>query len=150
MKYGRFFIIILGSGVGKCFELYYIEGMEIAEKILAFVLAASLDELNELTVASLARRFGVSKSSLNRHFSREIGTPLGTLILREKMMRAAFILNTELSITIKELSARMGFCTADCFIRIFKQHFGISPNKYREIKATGRNSNRRFVGRLQL
>jgi AraC-like DNA-binding protein len=101
---------------------------------MEFVLTRKLEALGELTVSGIARELKVSRSYLARVFKRERNVSLKEYLLREKMHRAESLLIKEPQITIKELSAKIGFLDTNYFAYVFKRYYGISPGRYRECK----------------
>ena len=106
----------------------------LAEQVATYIVQCRLDQLVELTITDLTRCFQVSKPILINHFKKRIGTTPGKFILREKMNRAIFLMARDHQLTVKKLSENLGFCKCDYFIEVFKNHFGLPPNKYREIR----------------
>lgn len=79
----------------------------------------------------LARWAGFSPQHLNRLFRRQIGvTPLQYLA-RLRMDLAATLL-TEGRLTVRAIAAKVGFDDPYYFSRTFKDHFGRSPDHYRQ------------------
>ncbi|MCU0289836.1 MAG: helix-turn-helix transcriptional regulator, partial [Acidobacteria bacterium] len=87
-----------------------------------------------LSIAQIARELNVSRSYLARVFNKERNFTLKEYLLREKMVRSAFLLMVEPKLSINELSMKIGFLDTGYFAHLFKEYFGISPGKYRECK----------------
>ncbi len=106
----------------------------LLEQVKDFILKCDLEELKELTLRGLTARFKVSKVHLTNIFkSHEDITP-GKFILREKMLRAMALLQQYPDLKVKQAAEIMGFSSTNYFIRVFKDHIGYSPSRYREIK----------------
>lgn len=101
---------------------------------MEFVLTRNNEELGDLSVAQIARELHVSRSYLARIFKLERNFSLKEYLLREKMIRSAFLLVKEPQLTIKELAGKIGFLDIGYFSYLFKKYFGISPARYRECK----------------
>ncbi len=114
-----------------------MENINLEERAAAYILECNLDQLRELTVSKLTRYFKVSKAHLTNKFKQGKGITPGKFILREKMVRAALLMERDGQLTVKKLTEIMGFSACDYFIRIFKHHLGLSPKKYREIRING-------------
>lgn len=104
----------------------------ISDRVVEFVLNCSTDEFQTMTVSKLAKLFNVNRCYLSRKFKSDKDFTLCEFLVREKLFRSVGILKENKSVTIRELSEKMGFANANYFIRIFKRHFGTSPGRYRE------------------
>ena len=108
------------------------------DRVVIYILRCSVDELKELTISKITERFGVSKVCLINKFKAEKGITPAKFILREKLVRAAFLMEKKRGLTVKEVTEKVGFSTSDYFIRIFKDHFGLPPCQYRDVKIGSR------------
>ena len=104
----------------------------ISDRVVEFVLNCSTDEFQTMTVSKLAKLFNVNRCYLSRKFKSDKDFTLCEFLVREKLFRSVGILKENKSVTIRELSEKMGFANSNYFIRIFKRHFGTSPGRYRE------------------
>lgn len=106
------------------------------------LVAEVLDELarrvgEPTTLDDLAALSGYTSQHLNRTFRRVLGvTPLQHLA-RLRMERAAAMLE-EGALTVKAIASAVACDDPYYFSRVFRQHFGRSPQQYRE--AAGSNS----------
>ncbi|MGE5341118.1 MAG: helix-turn-helix transcriptional regulator [Candidatus Omnitrophota bacterium] len=98
------------------------------------VVGMTDSELSVVSITELSRLLGVDRFKLSRRFLQEMGMPLKYFIMQEKMSRATLLLVDKRKFSMKEIAERIGFSTSDYFIRIFRQHFGIGPGKYRDCK----------------
>lgn len=90
-----------------------------------------------LTVGRLARRAGVSRSSLYRLFEEEDGVQ--AWIRRRRLERVAAILAGEgRQPTIGRLADDWGFCDAAYLGRLFRETYGMTPGDYRAQAAEAR------------
>lgn len=110
---------------------------DVSNQVARHVMSVTDKEFTGLSVAILAHSFKIHRSKLSRQFKRQTGMTLENFLFKEKMGRAAFLLLTHGDITVKEVSARVGFCTSDYFIRKFREYYGIVPGRYKAFK-TGR------------
>jgi len=74
---------------------------------------------------------GYSKWHLQRLFRAETGFTLASYIRHRKLYRAAIMLKMT-SLSVIEITERLGFSTQQTFTRTFKNHFGLSPVRYRK------------------
>ncbi len=78
------------------------------------------------TVASLAERANMSRSSFSASFTRTLGVP-PVQYLREQRMRAACRLLRDSTIGLKEVSCRVGYDSVSAFSTAFKRFSGSAP-----------------------
>lgn len=94
--------------------------------------AAYIDEnYNEdLSLAFLARKFGMESTYFSRTFRREMGENLMLYITRKKMERAErYIRESDISLT--EIAFMAGYDDYAYFSRVFRKTYGKSPRDYR-------------------
>ena len=114
-------------------EFFLPQGSLYSKELLPEMISAYIDEhLNsDLTLDSLALRYGVSPRHLNRIFSRHFGIPLGQYLIRQRLKLCAHqLLNTDKQ--IKEIASDCGFKHQGYFIRQFFKHFSYLPSEYRQ------------------
>ena len=86
-----------------------------------------------LTLSQIAENIYISKSTLTKHFQKELGMSVGEYICSSIMAEAERLLMTS-NISIHDLSQKFGFSYQLYFSRRFKEKFGTSPRNYRKIK----------------
>ena len=106
----------------------------LCNQAVEYILTQPVENLANLTVAEIARHLDVSHSYLARKFKAERDYPLREYLFREKMIRSVYLLQNEENMTIRDLARMMGFFDAEYFAYLFKQHFGVSPGRYRSSK----------------
>jgi len=111
-----------------------MDSKELSDKVISRVIAVDDKEFADLSVSRLAIWFQIDRTKLSRQFKRSTSMTLEHFLFKQKMARAAFLLNADGNITVKEVSGRIGFCTSDYFIRKFREHFGVVPGRYRDLK----------------
>lgn len=82
-----------------------------------------------LDLSGLAVRAGVSRSQLERDFSRLLGTTMQSFLNNIRMERAAERLSGQGSIA--EIAQDCGYSDQSAFTRRFRAAFGLSPTAYR-------------------
>lgn len=112
-----------------------MENQEISDKIVQYVMSVQDEQLAGLTVSKLAYQFDIDRSKLSREFKKQKKMTLDKFLNKEKMFRAAFLLISDDETSIKEVSQRIGFCTSEYFIRVFRDYFGVVPRRFKELKA---------------
>jgi len=110
-----------------------MKNKHFAEEVFRYVLQVPDREFAALTIKMLAERFGVSRCHLSRTFHSERKMTLATFIHRQKLLRAERQLLQDRSLTVKDLSSRMGYADYQYFISRFKAQWGESPGRYRKL-----------------
>jgi LacI family transcriptional regulator len=108
-------------------ERYPVSDSRIA-RCLALI---ERDLAGDLSIPTLARRVGCSRSSLEAHFKRELGQTTARYILERRIKRARRLLR-ETTLPIYEIATASGFEDANYFAAAFKRVTGTSPSKYRD------------------
>lgn len=111
-----------------------IQDHDITDQIVQYVMTISDEGLGGLTVSKLAYHFGIDRSKLSREFKKQKKMTLDKFLNKEKMFRAAFLLIADEDTSIKEVSQRIGFCTSEYFVRVFRDYFGVFPERFKELK----------------
>ncbi len=83
-----------------------------------------------ISVEELAETACISIDHFIRLFKQEVGSTPMHFIIRKKMTRAQFILAIERT-PVKEISYSLGYDDPSYFSRLFRNHVGCSPQKYR-------------------
>jgi AraC-like DNA-binding protein len=84
-----------------------------------------------LSVFSLAKQFNTNRSNLSAQFKREKGIPLTKYINTKRMEYAAFLFRNSGGY-IQDVAEQCGFLNVNYFSRLFKQHYGMSPQDFRK------------------
>ena len=116
-------------------ELWKVRPDETAVPLDIPKLTAYLESnfQQEIYLDDLAKRSGMSRATLLRHFRAALGvTPM--IYLRNLRLRhaAELLLKTEFS--LKEIADQSGFFRMPYFFKAFKDCYGVSPLEYRGIK----------------
>lgn len=93
-------------------------------------LARSLLSDPNLSIARLAKALGVSSDHLSRCFHREHGRTLVSWITGERVALARSLLSDN-RCNVSEVGWACGFTSPSYFIRVFRQHTGMTPRHYR-------------------
>lgn len=83
------------------------------------------------SVAELAKACHVSSGYLSRIFKKYTGESPYDAIIRLRLNRSAELLQKR-DVLVKEAAQDIGFQDPYHFSRVFKRHFGISPQKFRQ------------------
>jgi len=85
----------------------------------------------DVDLDSIGKKFGITGMHVIRLFRNEYDeTPMQYLKISRLKKSAEFLKNTNM--TIKEISSMLQFSSTQHFTNLFRDHFGISPGKYRE------------------
>ncbi|NBA85045.1 helix-turn-helix domain-containing protein [Emticicia sp. CRIBPO] len=84
--------------------------------------------LKPFNLNELARMSGRSLSAFKRDFQKEFGVSPGIWIKNKRLEHAAFLLKTR-DANVMEVSEATGYSSVSHFIKAFKSHFGVTPNK---------------------
>ncbi|WP_016701033.1 AraC family transcriptional regulator [Actinoalloteichus spitiensis] len=88
------------------------------------------------TVAALAGRTGVSRSTLAKRFTDLVGEPPLAYLTRWRMTLAADLLIERASSTLEEIAHAVGYSDAFGFSAAFKRVRGVSPSEFRRAATT--------------
>lgn len=82
-----------------------------------------------LSLSSLANKYGISKEYLSKSFKKHIGCGFNELLTNTRLAASTdLLLATTFSLT--EIAEKCGFKDANYFTAVFKKKMGISPRKY--------------------
>ena len=87
----------------------------------------------QLSIEEIADHVFISKSTLTKHFKKELSTSVNEYICNAIMAEAERLLLTS-NLSIRELSQKYGYTDQLYFSKRFKEKFGISPREYRKNK----------------
>ena len=98
------------------------------KKVTEFII---LNYNSELTLSSLADKFGISPSYLSHIFKREINKGVKEFIEEIRISNACrFIESTDMSIT--QVGYAVGYLDSNYFTKVFKKLMKMTPREYRE------------------
>lgn len=86
----------------------------------------------KFTVADIAHELGINANFLSNKFSKEMGTTISQYVHARRLDRSAEFLRHS-GMEIDEIAAKLSFCSQSHFGRLFKERFGMTPQKYRNI-----------------
>lgn len=86
-----------------------------------------------LTLTDLAKRFGLSRSSLCAVFPQFAGMPLHKYISQKRIMEAQMLIRAHPERTLGQIASEVGYEDTSTFYRNFLRFSGILPSKYREM-----------------
>ena len=81
---------------------------------------------------TIAKRFSVSRSKLDRDFKHYTGLTVPRVIELCRFNQAKYLLQFSKEIPVREIAARCGFPEETYFFPFFKRHTGMTPAEYRK------------------
>jgi AraC-like DNA-binding protein len=84
------------------------------------------------TLDALVLELGTSRSVLTERFSRYLGEPPLTYLVRWRLQLASRLLETSRRKTIMQVASEVGYESEAAFNRAFKREFGTPPARYRK------------------
>lgn len=104
------------------------------EKLTA-ILAYLEEHLAEpLSLATLASRYGCSRNHLISLFREYLGETPHQILINLRMRKARELLLSNQSISIKEITEKIGYANALNFSTEFRKRFRVSPREYRRME----------------
>ena len=104
------------------------------QKILEYIVHCKLEELSEISVNSLARRFKISRPYLSNEFYKKKNVYLSHFISQVKLTRSIKLMATRPELSIKEIAHMVGFGTPGYYRSVFKRYYYVNPSIYRASK----------------
>ena len=92
---------------------------------------SSCEELDTLTVSTVAERYGMNASSLSHRFKKKMGCNISDYIFTCKMNHACALLRST-DQTVAEIAQKVGYSQYTSFVRQFKRQKGLTPTAYRD------------------
>ena len=124
---------ILAQCLSEGMRLLKIGGDDTQKGIANHILAYIHENFSQnITNRSIGTFFGYHPNYISTLVNRLTGMPLHQYIIRVRLTNAVnFLENT--SYSCDEIAQLCGFCDSAHFSRCFKNHFGVSPSKYKSI-----------------
>ena len=95
-----------------------------------------------LSIEDIAKHLNVGRSSFAKKFKATFNIPPHKYLLKLKLSKAEMLLEMS-EYNISEISEQRGFTDNYIFSKIFKKHYGISPNAYRKLRKSKKASRSR-------
>lgn len=99
----------------------------ILDQVKAFVESRMAEDVS---LVAIAEHVHLHPVYLSKVFKTETGTTLTDYLFRQKLGKAATLLK-QTDLRIYEIAARVGY-ESTYFMKVFKKHFGITPQEYRD------------------
>jgi AraC family transcriptional regulator len=85
---------------------------------------------DELSLEVLADVAGLSAFHFHRLFKRQIGASLNTFVVRQRLERAAKLLQSQKSLRLTQAAFEVGFQSLSDFSRNFKAQYGVAASQW--------------------
>ncbi len=104
------------------------------ENIVYSAIKIIKDEFSspDLSLIYIADRLKVNSSYLSRKFNEELGNGLVQYIHMYRINQSKILIDNDNSILIEELAKKVGFISANTFIKVFKKITGVTPGQYKK------------------
>jgi AraC-like DNA-binding protein len=102
---------------------------KLKEPILQFVRDNVFDK--NLSLKLLASHFNLSEAYVSRLFKELFEQNFHSFVEDYRMTEAARLLRDS-TLNIAEIAERVGYFNTRTFRRVFLQHYGVSPSRYRQ------------------
>ena len=89
--------------------------------------------LEQATLQSIADHVYLNPTYLSKIYKDETGEGIGDLLFRIRLEKAAYLLENS-PYKVYKIAQSLGYYKTSYFIKIFKNQYGITPQKYRENK----------------
>lgn len=132
LKFAELIYLLLDSPYRQLILTFLIDAARSESPSLSSVLNSHL--YSSVTLDELAMLSGRSLSSFKREFVLQYGEPPRTWIRKKKLERAAFMLETT-DKSVEEVAEISGFVSTPHFIRLFKEHYELTPTAFRTKQA---------------
>ncbi|MFZ5988930.1 MAG: helix-turn-helix domain-containing protein [Bacillota bacterium] len=103
----------------------------ISEDISKVVFYLHTHYQQKITISKLVEEFHINRTTLNDRFSKEVGYPVMTYLIKHRINLASLLLRDTL-VPVSEIMERVGFKDSAHFVRMFKKYLGCSPLEYRK------------------
>lgn len=90
------------------------------------------DPARSWTLESLSSEIGMSRTSLANRFKELVGTTMYDYLTKIRLQKACNLLKTT-SLPVYSIAEKSGYQSEISFNKVFKQHFSLTPGKYRKL-----------------
>lgn len=89
--------------------------------------------MNDISIEWIAEKAYLTPNYLNYLFKKEVGQSLGKYITYYRLKKAEKLL-TNTNMKIADVGSRVGYTNSSYFCLIFRNYYGVTPIKYREMR----------------
>lgn len=113
-------------------DMVSIEDERITKTKFTEIIQYIRANYNNVTLTSLAEHFNKNECYLSRYIKYETGYSLVQLLKRYRVRQAAVLLR-ETECSVENIMYEVGYTDISYFYKIFKEFYGMTPKKYREL-----------------
>lgn len=84
----------------------------------------------DISIDLLAERSFMSKASFYRYFKTKLNTTPKAFINQERLRQAYQLMQKNTSMSVQDICEQVGFKSTSYFIKLFRQHYGVTPKQY--------------------
>lgn len=117
----------LVSSITYCKEISYLEASDPTILIVSFL---NKNYTQEISLEMLARKVGLNKTALCKHFKKSTGTTIFNMLQRIRIENACRLL-IETNLTIAQVAVKVGYRNISVFNEQFKKVVSTSPSNFR-------------------
>lgn len=122
----------------KSTDILAVEDVAVA-KAISFLWQHMSEPIN---VNDAAEATGLSRSTLERRFRKQIGRSVNEELLRKRLERCReLLISTDLPMV--DIAPRIGFLSKNYLHRAFRKQFGCSPKEFRQRHSAAQHANER-------
>lgn len=107
-----------------------LEYSEASDKEIMQVMRYVEENYRDGSLNEIARRLHFDPSRLSREIKRRTGNNYTELVQEKRLSHAALYLKST-QMNVGDIAFRVGYDNVSYFYRLFKTHFGVSPNDFR-------------------
>ena len=127
-------LMVLSARLSSRLRLTKPPGSRLPDEAAAHV-AMHLED--DLTLKTVATRFGVSREHLSRAFHRHFGVTYQRHVVNKRLDLARRLLMDPEGMSLLEIALASGFQSHSSFSRVFRQHVGVTPGQFRKLHLIG-------------
>lgn len=86
---------------------------------------------DDVSLQAIADHVYLHPTHVSKVFKRETGETISEYLLRLRMEKAVYLLKDS-RYKVYEVAGRLGYKNPTYFIKVFKEHFGVTPQEFRE------------------
>ncbi|WEK55565.1 MAG: AraC family transcriptional regulator [Candidatus Cohnella colombiensis] len=87
----------------------------------------------DLGLADMAKQLNISGRQLNERFREAFGQTAYAYLIQLRLRKAKEWLPARTDLTVRDIAESVGFRDASHFIAVFRQHEGLTPDRYRRL-----------------
>lgn len=125
-EYRLWIHLIVETGIAKTSERKNYTSKGLEEKVRKFIKE---NIYNDLNLTSVSEGVHISSSYLSKIFKVVTGRNFSDYVTDAKLDHAVELLK-ECKLSVKDISAKLGYNTPHHFIKIFKEKYGYTPKEY--------------------